>query len=53
MKKIEFENSLKCDHEIRKEKELRQAELIKGWYFFQLDLKKNLQISQLDLKKLL
>ena len=30
MSKIEFENSLKCDHEIRKEKDKIQQELIKA-----------------------
>lgn len=30
LKKMEFEGSLKCDHELRKEKDKRHAELIKG-----------------------
>lgn len=33
LKEIEFENSLKSDHEIRKEKEKRQQELIKCNFF--------------------
>lgn len=30
LKKVEFENSMKSDHEVRKEKDLRQREQLKG-----------------------
>lgn len=34
---MEFENSLKSDHELRKEKDIRQVDMIKGMNFYEFN----------------